>query len=138
MDMTEPSRDAVGAASPETEVDTKDLFTPDHPIVLGDLKVLYKFAKDHLFQIIKFVFHKSTLNLGNQIFEVYMKECTPNLTGVKIFNNDVEKKMYCNFIWTTGTTSSHPAVQSGLSCRRTAVYNSMHNKFLGKYKTAFL
>ena len=136
IEMTEPSQDDVVAPSPENEVDCKNLFKHDHPVVMGDLKVLRNFAKEYLFEMIKFVFHKSTLDIGNLIYEIYMRECTPKLTGTKMLKNDIKKKMYCNFIWTTGTTSNRPAVQSGLSSRRTTVYNFMHNKFQGKFWTA--
>ena len=114
-------------------VECKELFSADNTVVIEDLKILFHFAKEDLFQRVKFLFNESILSVGNQIYNVYIKECVPKLKGTSTLKGDLEKKMYVNFIWTTGTTSSRPAVQRGLSAKRTTVYNGMRNKFEGKF-----
>ena len=111
----------------------EDLFHIDHPIVVRDLKVLFNFSKNILFQRIKFVHVNEKFRHRGEIHKLYVKECVPLLNGIKIVSNPFEKQLYSNFIWTTGTTTSGKnEIKKGLTAKRSAISMSMYNKFQGK------
>ena len=121
----------------EDNVDT-ELFNDNNSVVVDDLKLLHNFAKQQIFLWIKFIFNKSSLNIGGQIYQVYIKECAPKLKGIKSLKDVSNKNKYFNFIWKTGTSRGSSAVQSGLSAKRSSIYTYMYNKFQGKFIYVFI
>lgn len=99
-----------------------------------DIEVMASWAKGELFTKKKFIFNPEVeLRVGGNLYRHFAKDCKDKLIGLKrIGGGQANKKMYLDLLWNEGTAKKRNVVKDGLQKRRSSVYSSMYNRFVGK------
>lgn len=113
-----------------------------------DLDVTGKWVREELFQRVKFLYNPAKeLQVGGSIYQFFLRQCEPRFRGTlkcRQSATTTEKEeakrhndMYCQMIWMEATKKKRNIVCEGLNSRRSSVYTSLNNRFVGKYKVWF-
>jgi hypothetical protein len=99
-----------------------------------DIIVMASWAKGELFKKKKFIFDAEVeLRVRGNLYRHFAKDCKDKLVGLKrIGGGQANKQMYLDLLWNEGTAKKKNVIANGLQTRRSSVYSSMYNRFVGK------
>jgi hypothetical protein len=100
-----------------------------------DLRVIAKWARQHLFKTCKFVDGKgigagSLESAHSRTYKLYERDCVSQLRGMKSTNTKEQNRQYAHTLW--GVAKSKNTIPNALSVKRSCVYTVMLNRFNGK------
>jgi hypothetical protein len=122
------------------EVIKKKMVNPiertDNEVEKQDLEVLSRWVKKTLFGKVKFIYRPEVdLKADGDLFWLFVKDCKGKLQGLSRLANggSGQRRMYLKMLWAEATKKPN-RVSEGLSIKRSTVYTSMHNQWVGKYQ----
>jgi hypothetical protein len=103
-----------------------------------DLAVLTRWVKSELFDVVKFLYNpENDLKIDGTLFNLFVRDCRDRLVGLKDRTgssaaNKEYRRMYVESLWNEATRKKNNIIADGLSARRSSIYSSMQNRFIGK------
>lgn len=133
----------------QTNISQTNVGESRHPERAGllskeDLNIVPRWVKNELFERVKFLYNPAVdLKVGGRIYIKFVNDCKSRFVGTKKTALDatpVEKKeieefnqMYYRLIWQEVTKKKENVVSEGLNGRRSSIYTSLLNKFVGTF-----
>jgi hypothetical protein len=118
---------------PENRVEDQQSAKKDRR--LEDLAVIARWVKLELFDKVKFLYiPQDDLKIGGPLYNMWLTDCKTKLVGLKVnsASSRAYRQMYVESIWSEATMKRNNLIADGLSARRSGVYSSMQNRFVGK------
>ncbi len=99
-----------------------------------DYVVLKNWVKEELFEKVKFLYNQtSELRVGGVLYKKFVRDCKDRLVGLKGGNaGDESDKFYLELLWTAANGKRKNMIAMGLTTKRSTVFSSMQNQFIGK------
>ena len=110
-------------------LEENDNIGDERRLEINDQRALVEYIKNDLFPKVKFVYDNEDWEVGNRIYNDYLKKCNEKM-GLRTMT-EVEKTRNMEKIWLSAQTKN--LQKKALVQKRSAVYTVMRNKFDGKY-----
>jgi hypothetical protein len=102
-------------------------------IAAADFQVLKNWVRNELFDKGKFLYNQANeLRVNGVLYRLFAADCRDRLVGLKTGQrNDEYAKLYMAMLWTEANQKKRNMVANGLTTRRSTVFSSMQNQFVG-------
>jgi hypothetical protein len=102
-------------------------------IAAADFQVLKNWVRNELFDKVKFLYNQANeLRVNGVLYRLFVADCRDRLVGLKTGQrNDEYAKLYMAMLWTEANQKKRNMVANGLTTRRSTVFSSMQNQFVG-------
>lgn len=97
-----------------------------------DMEELSRWVKKNLFGRVKIIYRpEEDLKTEGTLFWLFARECKDKLRGLSHITDANSRKMYVKMLWAEAMSRPN-LVSEGLAVKRSTVYTSMHNQWVGK------
>lgn len=102
-------------------------------IAAADFQVLKNWVRNELFDKVKFLYNQANeLRVNGVLYRLFVADCRDRLVGLKTGQrSDEYAKLYMAMLWTEANQKKRNMVANGLTTRRSTVFSSMQNQFVG-------
>ena len=96
-----------------------------------DLMLVSQWAKVDLFEKVKFLYNQDKdLQVNGMLYKLFVNDCKDRLVGLKGTVGDY-RRVYVELLWQEANKKKRNLVANGLTTRRSSVYATMQNRFVG-------
>lgn len=96
-----------------------------------DLMLVSQWAKVDLFEKVKFLYNQEKdLQVNGMLYKLFVNDCKDRLVGLKGTVSDY-RRVYVELLWQEANKKKRNLVANGLTTRRSSVYATMQNRFVG-------
>ena len=113
---------------------TNTAATGNLTVIQEDLVILAQWVKNDLFERVKFLYnHEQELQVNGRLYKQFVNDCKGRLLGLKVPHAVGEyRRLYVEQLWREANNKKRNLVANGLTIRRSSIYSSMQNRFVGK------
>ena len=101
-------------------------------LIEEDAKIVSRWVKTEMFDTVKFIVEKEELAMNGQIYRWFLSSCHAKLIGFGAIKTQRERRDYVERLWKRVTCAKPNIVMDSLSSRRTSIYTSCVNQWIGK------
>ena len=104
-------------------------------ILKEELVVLAQWwVKTDLFEKVKFLYNaEKELQVNGRLYKLFVNNCKGRLAGLKgTLAVGEYRRIYVELLWQEANKKKQNLVTNGLTIRRSSIYSSMQNRFVGK------
>lgn len=121
---------------PATALQTANAEPGETPttVLKEDLVVLAQWVKTDLFEKVKFLYNpEKELQVNGRLYKLFVNNCKGRLAGLKgTLAVGEYRRIYVELLWQEANKKKQNLVTNGLTIRRSSIYSSMQNRFVGK------